>query len=138
MVSTKKIQLFTLDLEYHYTIQLDFNPNSIAVSCTTIGVHEYPSGIYFYDLKTKRLKKEYRNIDGRISFIDSHFYVLTYKQHQKLFIFDEEGELIDESSAESISGHIRSEDEWDGFMFLTKDYLFVTSHRGENVLKFKL
>ena len=95
-----------------------------------------PSGIYFYDRKTKTLKKEYRNIDGRISLIKSHFYVVTYNSPKKLFIFDKEGELVDEASVESINEHIQSYD--DGFMFLTKDNLFVTSRSGGNVLKLKL
>ena len=139
----KRIQILTLDLKYHDTIKLDFCPESIAVSNTTIGIHGANYKIYFYDLKTKRLKKEYRKINGRISLIDSHFYVVTnrasikfYEEPKKLFIFDEEGELIDEISVESISEHIQSND--DGFMFLTKDYLFVTSHTGEKILKFKL
>ena len=46
--------------------------------------------------------------------------------------------MIDESSVESLSEHIRDEDGWDGFMFLTKDNLFVTSWSERNVLKFKL
>ena len=144
----ERIQILTLDLKYHDTIQLDFNPKSIVVSSTTIGINSnrifdnkinfygYLSGIYFYDLKTKTLKKEYRNIYGRISLIDSHFYVITSKQPKKLFIFDKEGELVDEISLESINEHIR--DEWDGFMFSTEDNLFVTSYTGGKVLKFKL
>ena len=135
----KRIQILTLDLQYHYTIQLDFNPKSIAVSNTTIGINSNSlcdNMIYFYDVKTKKMKKEYRNIMGRISFIDSHFYVITYEQPKKLFIFDEEGELVDEISLESISEHIQNH--LDGFIFLTKDNLFVTSRSGGNVLKFKL
>ena len=132
----KRIQILTLDLKYHDTIQLDFYPKSIAVSNTRIGINGSNDKIHFYDLQTKTLKKEYRNINGRISLIDSHFYVLTYKQPQKLFIFDEEGELVDEASVESISEYI--EYHYDGFMFSTKDNLFVTSNSGGNVLKFKL
>ena len=139
----KRIQIFTLDLKYHDTIRLDFYPQSIALSNTTIGIHksDYSNNekkdekIYFYDLKTKTLKKEYPNISGRISLIDSHFYVLTCEPPKKLFIFDQEGELIDEASVESISKYIKGF--WDGFMFLTKDNLFVTSFNGENILKFK-
>ena len=132
----KRIQILTLDFKYHDTIQLDFHPCSIAVSSTIIGIFKYLSGIYFYDLKTKKMKKEYQNINGRINLIDSHFYVMTCDSPQKLLIFDEEGDLIDEASVKSINEHFRSYD--DGFMFLTKDNLFVTSRSGGNVLKFKL
>ena len=132
----ERIQILTLDLKYHDTIQLDFYPKSIAVSNTRIGINGSNDKIHFYDLQTKTLKKEYRNINGRISLIDSHFYVVTYKQPKKLFIFDEEGELVDESSVESISNHIGNE--WDGFMFSTNDYLFVPSYHGKMVLKFNL
>ena len=130
--NNKRIQILTLDFNYVDTIQLDFHPKSIALSRTTIGIYCYKNGIYFYDLKTKILKKRYQNIPGRISLIDSHFFVVT----KKLLIFDEEGELIDEASVESISEHFRSYD--DGFMFFTKDNLYVTSLSEGNVLKFKL
>ena len=136
--SNKRIQILTSDLKYHDTIQLDFYTWSIALSSTAIGIHGENDKIYFYDIKTKRLKKEYSNINGRISLIDSHFYVISCKQPQKLFIFDEEGELIDETSVDSISEHIQNQQGWDGFMFLTKDNLFVTSWSGGKVLKFKL
>ena len=59
----KRIQILTLDLEFHDTIQLDFLPLSIAVSSTTIGI-DGSIGIFFYDLQTKILKKEYSNING--------------------------------------------------------------------------
>ena len=63
----KRIQILTLDLKYLDTIQLDFDPESIAVSKTTIGINgSMVSGIFFYDIKTKKMKKEYRNINGRI------------------------------------------------------------------------
>ena len=131
----KRIQIFTLDLNYHDTIQLNFHPLSIAVSSTTIGI-EGSDKTYFYDIKTKILKKEYPKIDGRISLIDSNFYVAIYKQPKKFVIFDQEGELIDECSVESISEHIQYHR--DGFMFSTEDYLFVSSFSGGNVLKFNL
>ena len=136
----ERIQILTLDLKYHDTIQLDFDPVSIAVSSTTIGIHEIglTDQINFYDLKTKTLKKEYPDISGRINFIDSHFYVVTFRPpSKKLFIFDQEGELIDEAIiVESFSEHIKMF--WDGFMFLTEDNLFVPSFSGGKVLKFKL
>ena len=132
----ERIQILTLNLNYYDTIQLDFNPLSIAISSTIIGINGSNDKIHFYDLKTKTLKKEYQNIFGRISFIDSHFYVVTYNPPEKLFIFDQEGELVDELSLESMSEHIQ--DYQDGLMYLTKDYLFVSATRGRNVLKFKL
>ena len=42
----KRIQILTLDLEFHDTIQLDFLPLSIAVSSTTIGI-DGSIGIFF-------------------------------------------------------------------------------------------
>ena len=68
--------------------------------------------------------------------IDSHFYVFTCcKWPKKLLIFDEEGELVDEASIQSISEYIQ--DYRDGSMISTKDYLFVTSFIGAKILKFK-
>ena len=133
----ERIQILTLDFKYHDTIKLDFYPYSIAVSSTTIGINGPNEKIYFYDLKTKTLIKKYeKKCKSRISFIDSHFYVVTWRPPQKLLIFDEEGELIDEASIESISEHIR--DYMDGFMFKINDYLFVTSFSQKKILKFKL
>ena len=134
----ERIQILTLDLQYHDTVQLNFHPESIAVSSATIGIQEYCKHIFFYDIKTKKMKKEYPSISGRISLIDSHFYVLTYNPPKKLFIFDQEGELIDEASVESISEHIRNETGRDGSMFLMNDYLFISSFSGRKLLKYKL
>ena len=63
--------------------------------------------------------------------IDSHFYVITCQSPDKLFIFNQEGELIDEVSVESIGEYIQNDG--DGFIFLTKYYIFVTSSSGEKV-----
>ena len=133
--ANKRIQILTLNLEYHDSIQLDFDPVSIAVSSTTIGIHGNDNTC-FYDIKTKILKKKYSDIFGRISLIDSYFYVISCKPPKKLFIFDQEGELVDEACLESISEHITNL-YWDGFMFLTNDYLFISSYTGKKVLKFK-
>ena len=131
----ERIQILTFDLKYRDTIESDFYPQSIAVSSKTIGIHGYKTRkdgkIYFYDIKTKILKKEYRNIDDRISLIDSHFYVVTYKQPKKLFIFDEEGEFVDESSVESISEHFR--DNCDSFMFSTEDIIYLFPQRKDEM-----
>ena len=90
--------------------------------------------IYFYDLETKTLKKEYVGIGGRISLIDSHFYVIT---HEKFFIFNQEGELTDEICFRSKIGNF-IKTSYDGFMFPTNGYLFISSHTKAKVLKFKL
>ena len=140
----KRIQILTLDLIYDDTIQLNFEPQSIAVSSTTIGIvgqtligHKGKYDLYFYDIKTKSLKNEYKNLRGRISLIGSYFYVVTSKPSTKVFIFDKEGDLIDEASiAESIKPYINCLN--DGFMFSTTSYLFVASYTGEKFLKFKL
>ena len=133
----KRIQILTLDLKYFDTIQLNFGPRSIAVSSTTIGISETDK-IFFYDIKTKNLKKEHPNIFGRINLIESYFYVVSLKPSNKLFIFDQEGELINETSIESISEHIKHPYGWDGFMLLTKDYLIFLSYTEGKVLRFKL
>ena len=135
----RRIQILTLDLKYHDTIELDFHPCSVAASSKTIGMIElsrYPNKIYFYDLKTKKMKKVYQSIDGKICFIDSHFYVVNFNPTKKLLIFDEEGKFVDEARIESIGEHINSS--WDGFMFSSKYNLFISSKSGGNVLKFKL
>ena len=132
----KRIQIFTLDLKYHDTIQLVFRPCFIAVSCTTIAICvESKKGIHFYDIKTKELKKKYSDIDGRISVIDSYFYVISGMRI--LYVFDNEGDLIDETSVEKLKDFIRGNGEWDGFMLSTEDYLLFLSYYNENVLKFK-
>ena len=136
-----RIQILTSDLKYHDTIRLNFEPSSIAVSRATIGVSdEFNNGIYFYDTKTKELKKKYPNFKGRISVIDSNFYVFSFSclAPNILYVFDNDGELIDETSLEKLKDYISSSRRWDGFMLSTEDFLIILSYSDKKVLKFKL
>ena len=135
--SNRRIQILKLDFEYHDTIQLNCFPLSIEVSNTTIGICGFEGGIYFYDRRTKAFKKQYpNNIIGRISFIGSNFYVLSYKPSKKVYVFDAEGNLLEEFEIE-IFGKLIT-DIKDGIIFSSKDYLFVSSFSRKTILKFKL
>ena len=121
-----------LDFEYHDTIQLDYQPRSIEASNTTIGICSSDK-ICFYDKKTKKLKKQYAGSFGRISLIDSHFYVFSGKP-PNLYIFDDEGILTEKIGLPSNL----IEDSSDGFLFSTEDNLLVLSKNGKKISKSKL
>jgi hypothetical protein len=75
--SNKRIQILSLDLEYVDTIKLYYWPSSIKISDSTIGISG-SNGTYFYDLKTKELKKKYSHVKGKINKVDSNFYVSSF------------------------------------------------------------
>ena len=126
----KQIQIFKLDFDYYDTIQLDYEPYLIEVSNTTIAICGF-KGVFFYDKATKKLKKEYFYKFVKINFIDSYFFVVSCKTPKKLYIFDQDGELIDEMNLEKINDL----DIFDGFMFSTKDHLIFLSTQRKKILK---
>ena len=132
----KRIQILTLDLKYHDTIQLDFKARFIAVSSSTICLCCKNNGIYFYETKTKELKKKYPNFKGRISVIDSNFYVVSCLTPKILYVFDKEGELIDETRVKTRNDSINDIFGWDGFMISMEDYFLIISNF-YSILKFK-
>ena len=133
-LGNKRIQILKLNFEYHETIQLDFYPQFIEISNTTIAICG-SQGIYFYDKRTKQLKKKYPAILSRISLIDFNFYVISGTLVKNLFIFDHEGELIDEVILENLRDTIVNF--YDGYILSTEDYLLVLSNNGEKFLKYK-
>ena len=126
------------DFKNQETFQLYIHPYSIAVSSTTIGICGFnmfsQNVICFYDKTTKKLKKKYEEITGRISIIGANFYVISSRPNKILFVYDQEGNLIKEVTIEKFSHLIK--DIWDGLMISSEDYLFVASFNEQKVLKF--
>lgn len=77
-----RIQILNTDFEFIDTIPLDYRPYSIKVSDTKIGVCG-SNGVYFYDITTLALKEKYLNIIGRLSYINSNFYVISCAPSKK-------------------------------------------------------
>jgi hypothetical protein len=95
-----RIQIFSLDIEYIDTIKLNCRPQSLGISDSTIGIESF-NGVYFYDLETKELKKQYVDLDaldnmdkdGKIHQIDSYFFYINLND-EKISCFDKDGVLI--------------------------------------------
>ena len=106
--ANKRIQKFDLDLQYRDTIKLNFRPYSIKVSnendvCMITG----PNGINFYDLKTKNLKYQYPNQFGRISYVNSNFYIVSNQPKKRAYCYNNSGQFIQEINIERFSEFIR-------------------------------
>ena len=131
----KRIQILDIDLNFFDAIKLDYRPCTIQISNTTIGVHG-ENGIYFYDLKTKALKNEYKNFSGRISYIYSNFYVMSIDNPKKAYLFDHEGNLVDEFKIDKI---MSSNTMWcDASILCYNKSLLVSSYCKSQLYKFSL
>ena len=79
-----RIQILNADFHFVDTIKLSYKPYSVKVSDTRIGVCG-SNGVYIYDKNTFKLKEQYLNVIGRISYISSTncFYVISYAPLKK-------------------------------------------------------
>jgi hypothetical protein len=105
-LGNKRIQIFDDNLKFIDSMKLDYCPYSIQVSNKTIGVSSEFRGLYFYDLETKRLLNEYKDLTGTLNLIDSKFFVILFDpEPKKVFCYNEHGFLIQEIK---ISDNIKS------------------------------
>ena len=96
-LGNKRIQIFDDQLKLIESMKLDYCPYSIKVSNKTIGICSEFRGLYFYDLETKKLVKEYKELAGTIQLIDSNFYVISFDpEPKKVYCFNDHGCLIQE------------------------------------------
>ena len=135
----ERIQIFTLDLKFYDFIEFNFEPSSIAASSTTIGICGENQGIYFWDIRTKKIKKKYSNINGVLMrFIASHFCIFSWEsENGKIYFFDKEGELIDEICVQSLINKIQNIRGFDGFMLSTEDSSLFFLYSDREIFKFK-
>jgi hypothetical protein len=130
----KRIQILNSDLEYIDTIKLFFIPDTIKIFGTTIGIAAYNGSIQFYDLKTKEFKKELDNLYGRISEIDSLFYVVTYSPSKMFYCFDSDGNIKREIDIERFKN--LKFDYWGGNILYFNNSLIMTSYKTDKIIKF--
>ena len=91
----KRIQVFNNNFEFIDGIKLTGNPFSIKFSDKTIGICS-SNGVYFYDITTKTLKNEYKNIIGKMNSINNNFYLLSNQPLKRLYCYDNDGNLVEE------------------------------------------
>ena len=133
--NNQRIQILDLDLEFVDFINLYSKPYSIITSETTIGI-QCSNGTFFYDLKTKSLKKHYTQVYGRISYVHPNFYVASYSPSRILFCYDKDGNQTDEIKLNRISEYIT---EWaDGCILNTDERLIISSHSRKALLNFRI
>jgi hypothetical protein len=92
----RRIQIFTLDLNYVDTIMLEgYRPWGINISESTICV-SCCDAILFYDLKTRAFKHEYNFSSYEMSYVDSIFFAFGMKNPAQIYSFDSNGTFIEE------------------------------------------
>ena len=133
--ANRRIQIFNFDLAYVGTIMLNFCPQTIRISNSTLGVLGYDKSLNFYDLKTKKLKKQYSGDLGRICEVESNFYVVS-SNPLKAYCFDTDGFLIEEVGLEKYRVILSHVSGWDGNLFMFNNNLFMTVYTMKQVLKF--
>ena len=129
-----RIQMFNYDFELIDSIQLNYKPYSIKISDTTIGVCG-SNGVYFYDIRSLCLKKEYKNVIGRISYINSYFYVISYAPYKRGYCYDHDGTLVEEIKIDKFGEFITHH--WDGYFLCVKNNFMILSNSSKQILKYK-
>jgi hypothetical protein len=131
--SNFRIQIFNSDLEYGDSIKLSVAPLTIQISGTSIGIVGHDNSVHFYDKSTKALKKQHnQNCYGRISEINSLFYVITKSSFKMLYCFDADGNLLSEESINRLDELLT--ENFDRRIFYYKNNVFMTN--GIEIIKF--
>ncbi len=130
----KRIQILNSDLEFIDTITLDFKPLTIKISDSLMGISTSDTLIQFFDLNKKELKKQYDNLDGRLSEIDSLFYLVTFSPSKMVYCFDEDGNLKIEINIDRFSKFLCNY--WDGNILKYNNNLIMTSYNRGRIMKF--
>ena len=133
-----RIQILDVELNYTSTIPLDYSPHTIRISDKTIGIYGYNGTINFYDFNSKTLKRQYAGIVGRISEINSNFYVTSWKPSLCVYCFNNDGEKVNEINLDRFSQHkfFSNEWGWDGHIFYFNNSIYITSYSKACLLKF--
>jgi hypothetical protein len=129
-----RIQIFDVNFKFYSTIKLDYLPFTIKVSDKTIAICG-SNGSYFYDLETRVLKKKYFNLIGRINYLNSYFYVVSYSPEKKIICYDDNANLIEEIKLNEILND-KLRNYWDFCIFCFKNDLYLTSLSCSKILKF--
>ena len=135
--NNERVQILTPDLEYSNTIALNYKPYMIKVTnkriCVTCVEKTNERGIYFYCTDSLNLKHKYDESVGKLSEINSCFYLLCCNS-KNVFCFNTDGVLIKEISIERLGEYLI--DLYDGNMIYFNHNLFITSYRNKKLLKF--
>ncbi len=131
----KRIQKFDLDFRYIDTLKLNFRPYSIKISNENdVIMITGSNGINFYDLKSKSLNYQYPNKFGRISYVNSKFYIISNKPIMRAYCYENNGQCIQEIDIERLGEFIKCD--WDGLVIYARNDLFILSNDCKKILKF--
>jgi 6-phosphogluconolactonase (cycloisomerase 2 family) len=135
--NNQKVKVLTDDLEFSNSIELDYKPYLIKASnkrlCVTCVEKTNERGLYFYDLDSFQLQQRYEHSIGKISEINSHFYLLCCES-KMLYCYNTDGVFIKEINVERLGEFLI--DLYDGNLFYLNQNLIVTSYRSKKFLKF--
>jgi hypothetical protein len=131
----QRIQILSLDFIHVETIVLTYEPLSIKISDSTIGIFGV-DGTYFYDLESKILKNQYFSVFGRLSEFDEKFYVISFYRPKQAYVFDKEGNLVENIKIDGFGQFISRW--WDGCILCFNNNLIITSYTSNQILKLSL
>jgi hypothetical protein len=129
------IQILSLDLDFLDSIKLEFRPEMLNVSHSTLCVTG-DDFFCFYSLKTKALKSRYECNFARINYIDEFFFVLDWRV-KIFFQFDNDGFLVDEIKAYKIFD-TKIVDPYDGCLCLFKKSLMISCYSKNEIIELKI
>ena len=129
------IQILSLDLDFMDTIKLDFRPEMLDVSESTLCVTG-DDVFCFYNLETKTIKSRYECNFARINYISPWFYVFDWRV-KTFFKFDNDGFLVDEIKANKLF-NTKNVDPYDGRIGFLKKSLIVSCYSKNELIELKI
>ena len=130
-----RIQILTLQLSFIDAIKLDFRPEMLAVSESSLCVTG-DDVFCFYDLNNKALRSRYECNFVRINYYNSWFYVFDYRV-KTFFRFDNHGFLIDEIKANRLFTSPNA-DPYDGKFDFLKRSLIISCYGNNELIELKM
>ena len=129
------IQIMSLDLEFLDVIKLEFRPEMLNVSESTLCVTG-DDFFCFYSLKKKALKSRYECNFARINYIEGWFYVFDWRV-RTFFQFDDDGFLVDEIKAHKLF-NTTTVDPYDGCIGILKKSLIISLYSKNELIELKI
>lgn len=124
--STNRIHRFDSELETHHSFAIDIKPKQIKISGNIACVSSLSTYVCFYDTKTFNLIEKYIGHGGNIFELNGNFYEYSNKQ-KILFIYDENGIIIEEIKNLEISNFIK-DDSFHGIVYHNGKIIFSSGY----------
>ncbi len=129
----KRIQVYSKDFDFVTSFKVDYNPWKIKSTNSTLCVEAAsPNGIYFYNSNDFHLIRNYNDLEGRISQINSIFYAFNH-QTQTMSCYDENANLKEEITLKDLDNILVGV--WDGQFIYHNGELIIQSDSEKKIIK---